>query len=289
MRTLLVLPGEDLRLSRRPTRVRPIYDGKAAYKSLLAERTKAIAKLQQALYAGRGAALLVILQALDAAGKDGAIRHVFSGVNPQGCQVHNFKSPSEDELRHDFLWRTTAALPERGLIGIFNRSYYEETLVVRVHPELLASEGASAKEQESFWDRRFESIRDHERHLTRNAVMVLKIFLHISREEQRQRLLRRIRRPDRHWKLSAADMAERTRSNDYTDAYQACLGATSTEYAPWWVVPADDKKNARLLIAELVLQSLKTLNPQYPATPEAVLRNLDVYRRKLEAEASESG
>ena len=254
---------------------------------MMAERTRAIAKLQEVLYAGRTGALLVILQAPDAAGKDGAIRHVFSGVNPQGCQVHNFKSPSEDELRHDFLWRTTAALPERGLICIFNRSYYEETLVVRVHPELLAMEGAPAKEHKRFWKHRFESIRDHERHLARNDIRVLKIFLNLSKEEQRRRLLRRIDQADKHWKLSASDMAERLRWDDYTQSYEACMEATSTKAAPWWIVPADDKKTARLMIAELVLRALKGLHPRYPATPKAVLRDLETYRRRLEAEAPE--
>ena len=244
-----------------------------------------MSKLQQALYAAKTAALLVILEGPDAGGKDGVVRHVFSGVNPQGCQVHSFRPPSEQELRHDFLWRTTVALPERGIIGVFNRSYYEETLAVRVHPALLEPEGAPADTKRSFWQGRFDSIRAHERHLGRNGTKVLKVFLHLSREEQRRRFLSRIARPDKHWKLDPADIADRADWDDYAKAYEACLGATSTEAAPWYVIPADDKRTARLIVADLVHQALKDIDPVYPATRDAVARSLETYRRQLEAEA----
>ena len=228
-----IVSKDKVGLARRPTDVPHIYKDAADYTKLLKKQVRAIAEMQQALYAGKGAALLVIFQALDAAGKDGTIRHVFSGVNPQGCQVHSFHQPSQEELSHDFLWRTTAALPPRGLIGVFNRSYYEEALVLRVHPDLLPAEGAPAEERETFWEHRFESIRDHERHLTRNGVRIVKVFLHLSREEQRRRLLARIDDPDKTWKLSASDMAERARWDDYIDAYESCIAATSTVEAPW--------------------------------------------------------
>ena len=274
---------DKLRLSERPTSVERIYEDAADYEALLGKQITAIAEMQQALYAGRGEALLVIFQALDAAGKDGTIRHVFSGVNPQGCQVRSFRQPSEEELSHDFLWRTTVALPPRGIIGVFNRSYYEEALVVRVHPTLLPAEGAAIEEHNSFWKHRFESIRDHERHLTRNGVKIVKIFLHISREEQRRRFLARITDPDKTWKLSASDMAERASWDDYVDAYESCIGATSTAKAPWYVIPADDKRNARLIVARLVREALQSLKPKFPRASEVIQKSLDTYRQQLEA------
>ena len=282
-----IAPGEAAGLADRPTRISPIYEDKADYRHKLAKRVERISTLQQALYAERRRALLVILQATDAAGKDGLIRHVFSGVNPQGCQVYNFEPPSRIELAHDFLWRTTVRLPTRGCIGVFNRSYYEEVLVVRVHPDLLRGEGASdSGVPEQFWTERYRSILDHEAHLARNGTKVLKIFLHLSKEEQRRRFLARIERPDKHWKLAPADISERARWSDYQQAYAACLQATSSETVPWFAIPADDKKTARILVAAAVLEALRDLDPQYPQTPPDVMAKLDQLKAELEAEGS---
>jgi PPK2 family polyphosphate:nucleotide phosphotransferase len=224
--------------------------------------------LQQLLYASNRYALLLIFQGMDSAGKDGAIRHVMSGVNPQGCQVFSFKQPSAEELEHDFLWRTTRCLPERGRIGIFNRSYYEEVLVIRVHPELLRGEGLSAelRDEKSFWEERYRSIVDLENHLYRNDTRILKFFLHLSKDEQRKRFLERIDEPDKNWKFSLADIHERKYWKDYVRAYEACLESTSTHHAPWYVVPADDKENARLIVSQIVLDALGELKMAYPKT-----------------------
>jgi PPK2 family polyphosphate:nucleotide phosphotransferase len=205
---------------------------------------------------------------MDSAGKDGAIRHVMSGVNPQGCQVFGFKQPSAEELEHDFLWRTTRCLPERGRIGIFNRSYYEEVLVVRVHPELLRNEGLSEelRDEKDFWEKRYRSIADFEEHLHRNGTRMVKVFLHLSKDEQRRRFLDRIDEPDKNWKFSLADIHERKYWKDYVRAFEACLSATSTHHAPWYVVPADDKENARLIVSQIVLDALSELKMAYPKT-----------------------
>ncbi len=280
-----ILEGEPVRLEARPTRIEPLYDSKAHYRRRLAKRVRKISKLQRALYASKPSALLLIIQATDAAGKDGLIRHVMSGVNPQGCQVHNFEPPSAEELLHDFLWRTTVRLPERGLIGVFNRSYYEEVLVVRVHPDILPSEGvAEGRASAAPWTGRFRSILDHEAHLSRNGTKVVKVFLHLSKYEQRRRFLSRIDHPEKNWKLDAADMAERDRWDDYVRAYEACLSATSTGQAPWYAIPADDKKTARLIVAQLLLDSLRALGPTYPEVTDKQQRELATLRLELKAE-----
>ncbi len=240
--------GDRVDLKDRPTRVKQLYESERDYKTLLAERVRELSAQQSLLYAHDRYALLVIFQSMDAAGKDGAIRHVLSGINPQGCQVFSFKHPSAEELDHDFLWRTSQCLPERGRIGVFNRSYYEEVLIVRVHPEILAGQKLpdDGRKGEEFWQHRYRSINDLEKHLHRNGTRIVKIFLHLSKEEQRRRFLARIDDPDKNWKFGATDVEERGCWKDYRRAYEACLGATSTTHAPWYVVPADDKENARL-------------------------------------------
>jgi PPK2 family polyphosphate:nucleotide phosphotransferase len=227
--------------------------------------------------------LVVIFQGMDAAGKDGAIRHVMSGVNPQGCQVFGFKQPSAEELEHDFLWRTTCRLPERGQIGIFNRSYYEEVLVVRVHPEILRSQGLSEelRNRETIWEDRYRSIVDLESHLYRNRTRIVKVFLHLSKEEQRRRFLERIDHPDKNWKFSLADIHERKYWTHYKEAYEACLHATSSHHAPWYVVPADDKENARLIVSQIVLDALNELKMSYPKTTARRRRELESIRKLL--------
>jgi PPK2 family polyphosphate:nucleotide phosphotransferase len=227
--------------------------------------------------------VLLIFQAMDAAGKDGVIKHVMSGVNPQGCQVYSFKHPSSSELQHDFLWRTTRDLPERGRIGIFNRSYYEEVLIVQVHPEILHSEGLPvAASDDTVWQQRYRSIVGLEDHLCRNGTRVLKFFLHLSKEEQRQRFLARIDEPEKNWKFSAADVEERNFWKHYMKAYEECLSATSTSESPWYVVPADDKENARLIVSHIVLDTLDELKMSYPETTEARRRELLTIRKGLE-------
>ena len=254
-----VREGEKVRLKKWPTKVKPFYKSKEHYQKLLESHTKEMSARQGLLYAHDRYALLLIFQAMDAAGKDGAIKHVMSGINPQGCEVFGFKKPSDEDLAHDFLWRTTRCLPERGRIGIFNRSYYEEVLVVRVHPELLQVQKLPEEliDGEKIWDERFRSILDLEKHLYRNGTRVLKFFLHLSKEEQRRRFLARIDDPNKNWKFSQADIAERAQWKDYQKAYEACLEATSTGHAPWFVVPADDKENARLIISHIVLDTLE--------------------------------
>jgi PPK2 family polyphosphate:nucleotide phosphotransferase len=263
-----VSPGNKLKLSEWPASGPALTKSKKHYKKLLEEHVKDLSALQHLHYASDRHALLLIFQGMDAAGKDGAIRHVMSGVNPQGCEVFSFKQPSAEELEHDFLWRTTCRLPERGRIGIFNRSYYEEVLVVRVHPEELRNEGLSKQLQDdkSKWDDRYRSIVEFEKHLDRNSTLVVKIFLHISKDEQRKRFLARIDDPDKNWKLSLADIHERKFWKDYVKAYEECLSATSTHHAPWYVVPADDKDDARLIVSQIVLDALRGLKSSYPAT-----------------------
>ncbi len=263
--------GEKVDLKERSTAVAPFYESKDDYETLLAAHTERLSTLQQVHYAASKHAVLLIFQAMDAAGKDGAIRHVMSGVNPQGCQVFSFKHPSATELKHDFLWRTTRDLPERGRIGIFNRSYYEEVLVVRVHRSILHSEAIpDAPDQDSkVWHDRYRSILDLERHLHANGTRIVKIFLHLSKEEQRRRFLSRIDEPDKNWKFSTADVEERKFWKHYRHAYEECLGATSTDDSPWFVVPADDKENARLIVSQIVVETLDGLGMNYPeVTPE---------------------
>jgi PPK2 family polyphosphate:nucleotide phosphotransferase len=283
-----VRPDGKVALHRRPTRAAPCYRSKQHYQQLLQRHVAVMAELQERLYATDQHALLLIFQAMDAAGKDGVIKHVMSGVNPQGCQVFSFKHPSAEDLDHDFLWRTVQCLPERGRIGIFNRSYYEEVLVVRVHPEILRGERipADGVDAADIWQQRFKSIRQHESHLHRNGTRIVKFFLHLSRGEQRQRLLARLDDPAKHWKFSSGDLAERERWDDYLSAYEECLAATSTKQAPWYVVPADDKPNARLIVSEIVVATLKALKLQLPPEDAARKRELSLARRRLLAESA---
>ena len=279
----LVRPGEKVNLRKWPTIVKPFFESKEQYQELLEEHTEALSSLQQVHYASNRYALLLIFQGIDAAGKDGAIRHVMSGVNPQGCQVSSFKQPSADELEHDFLWRTTRQLPERGKIGIFNRSYYEEVLVVRVHPEILRSQGLSEelRDEKTIWKERYRSIVDLESHLYRNGTRTIKIFLHLSIDEQRKRFLERIDEPEKNWKFSMADIHERGYWKQYMEAYEACLTATSTHHAPWYAVPADDKENARLIVSQIVLDTLSELKMAYPKTTEKRRQELKAIRKLL--------
>jgi len=278
-----VREGDTVKLGKWPTNVRPVYKSKKEYKKLLGEHVAQLSSQQQLLYASNRYAVLLIFQAMDAAGKDGAIRHVMSGVNPQGCQVFSFKHPSLVELQHDFLWRTTRDLPERGRIGIFNRSYYEEVLIARVHPEILRSEGIPdvPHNDNAVWHDRYRSITDLERHLSSNGTRIIKFFLHLSKEEQRKRFLERIDEPDKNWKFSNADVEEREFWNDYMEAYEECLGATSTSEAPWYVVPADDKENARLIVSQIVLDTLEGLKMSFPKTSEDRRHELLAIRSRL--------
>jgi PPK2 family polyphosphate:nucleotide phosphotransferase len=275
--------GKKVKLSEWPTSVKPVCKSKEAYQKLLEEHVEELSKLQHLHYASNRYALLMIFQGMDAAGKDGAIRHVMSGVNPQGCEVSSFKQPSADELEHDFLWRSTLRLPERGRIGIFNRSYYEEVLVVRVHPEILRSQGLAEelRDEKNIWDERYRSIVDLESHLHRNGTRTIKIFLHLSQEEQRKRFLARIDEPDKNWKFSLADIHERKYWKRYMQAFEDCLSATSTHHAPWYAVPADDKENARLIVSQIVLDALKGLKMAYPRTTAKRMEKLNLIRKLL--------
>jgi PPK2 family polyphosphate:nucleotide phosphotransferase len=267
-RDYCVRPGKKLKLKDWPTKVKPICDTKEDYKEALEKHVKQLDDLHQLLYGANKYALLLIFQGMDAAGKDGAIRHVMSGVNPQGCEVTGFKQPSADELEHDFLWRAELKLPGRGRIGIFNRSYYEEVLVVRVHPELLMGEGLAdeLRDGKDVWQRRYQSIVEMEKHLHRNGTRVVKIFLHLSKEEQKKRFLARIDEPEKNWKFSMADIRERKYWKRYMEAFEDCLHATSTEDAPWYAVPADDKENARLIVSQIVVDALNGMKMSYPKT-----------------------
>ena len=275
--------GKKVNLKKWPTLVKPVYKSKEQYHKLLGEQVKELSSLQQLHYASNRYAVLLIFQAMDAAGKDGAIKHVMSGVNPQGCQVFSFKHPSAMELEHDFLWRTSQCLPERGRIGIFNRSYYEEVLIVRVHPEILRSQGLPGEllDEKTIWQKRYRSIVNLEKHLYRNGTRIIKFFLHLSKEEQRKRFLQRIDEPDKNWKFSLADIEERRLWKHYMKAYEACLSATSTKDAPWHVVPADDKENARLIIAEIILDVFKGLKMAYPKSGAKRQRELHLIRKRL--------
>jgi len=278
-----VPPGTEVILKKWQTRGKPHYTSKTHYQALLHEHTARVSKLQSLLYADNRHALLLIFQAMDGAGKDGAIKHVMTGVNPQGCQVISFKHPSAAELEHDFLWRTTRDLPERGRIGIFNRSYYEEVLIVRVHPEILASERIPHEllDQNDVWNQRYQSIRNLERHLHRNGTRIIKFFLHMSKEEQRKRLLARIDEPQKNWKLSLSDLQERKYWKEYWKAYEACLSATSTRHAPWYVVPADDKLDARLIVSQVILDTLQALRMAYPKSDSRRRKELRAMRTLL--------
>jgi PPK2 family polyphosphate:nucleotide phosphotransferase len=278
-----VREGHEVDLKKWPTKVEPVYKSKEQYKKLLEEHVAQLSSQQELLYASNRYAILLIFQAMDAAGKDGAIQHVMSGVNPQGCQVFSYKHPSAAELEHDFLWRTTRDLPGRGKIGIFNRSYYEEVLIVRVHPEILRSEGLpdAPPDGKAIWHDRYRSIANLERHLHDNGTRIIKFFLHLSKEEQRKRFLARIDEPDKNWKFSTADIAERKFWKQYMKAYEKCLSATSTRDTPWYVVPADDKENARLIVSRIVVDTLEQLKMTYPKTSAKRRRELLSIRKRL--------
>jgi len=278
-----VREGHAVDLRKWPTKVKPVYQSKARYQEILADHVAQLSSLQQLLYASNRHAVLLIFQAMDAAGKDGAIKHVMSGVNPQGCQVFSFKHPSAAELEHDFLWRTTRDLPGRGQIGIFNRSYYEEVLIARVHPEILRSEGLpdAALDERLVWHDRYRSISNLERHLSCNGTRIIKFYLHLSKKEQRKRFLERIDQPEKNWKFSLADIEERQFWKQYRKAYEECLGATSTGDAPWYVVPADDKENARIIVSRIVLDTLEGLKMRYPETSAKRRSELLAIRKRL--------
>jgi len=275
--------GTKVKLKHWPTLVEPKYDSKHEYTKLLQKQVDELSSLQRLHYASNRYAVLLIFQAMDAAGKDGAIRHVMSGVNPQGCQVFSFKHPSATELDHDFLWRSTRELPERGRIGIFNRSYYEEVLVVRVHPEILQAQRLPEHllDEKNIWRGRYRSIVDLEDHLHRNGTRIIKFFLHLSKDEQRKRFLERIDDPDKNWKFSLADMKERRFWKQYRKAYEACLSATSSQNNPWYVVPADDKENARLIVAEIIVDVFNHLKMAYPEPSDERRLELLQLRKRL--------
>jgi PPK2 family polyphosphate:nucleotide phosphotransferase len=281
--TLWIRKGEEVNLNKRPTLVEPVYSSKKEYKEMLADQVAQLSKLQQVHYADNRFAVLLIFQAMDAAGKDGVIRHVMSGVNPQGCQVFSFRHPSAQELDHDFLWRSNRCLPERGHIGIFNRSYYEEVLIVRVHPEILVVQAIPDERIRGgkVWEERYQSIIEMERHLFRNGTRIVKFFLHLSKEEQRKRFLDRIDAPAKNWKFSVADIEERKYWKDYMQAYESCLSATSSKQAPWYVVPADDKQNARLIVSQIIVHTLTALNLSYPEATTQRNKELADIRQRL--------
>jgi PPK2 family polyphosphate:nucleotide phosphotransferase len=278
------VPGRHaLDLTKWPTSIDPLYTSKKHYRKHLARDAKELGDLQRVLFANGSYAVLLIFQAMDAAGKDGAISHVLSGVHPQGCVVHDFKHPSAEELTHDFLWRTTRQLPARGIIGVFNRSYYEEVLVVREHHKMLVREDIPHEKghDKAIWKGRYRSIVEFEQHLHRNGTRVVKFFLHLSKDEQRKRFLARIDEPDKNWKFSEADVTERAFWDQYAMLYEDCLCATSTKVAPWHVVPADDKLNARLIISGVVIDALKSLGLSYLKSSPERRHELLAVRKKL--------
>ena len=279
-----VREGHDADLAKRPTRLPPLCNTKLEYREQLDQGVAKLSAIQKLFYASNSHALLILFQAMDAAGKDGTIKHVMSGVNPQGCQVFSFKHPSATELQHDFLWRTTRDLPERGRIGIFNRSYYEDVLIARVHPEILRSESLpdGVPGGKALWHQRYRSINALERHLHDNGTRIVKIYLHLSKDEQAKRFISRIDDPEKNWKFSEADMRERGFWADYMKAYEACLSATSTHEAPWYAVPADEKESCRLIVARIILQTLEGLKMAYPGTTPARRGELLAIRKQLE-------
>jgi PPK2 family polyphosphate:nucleotide phosphotransferase len=277
-----VRTGAEVDLARWPTASEPVYKSNADYEKLLARHVEQLSSLQRRLFASNRYSVLLIFQAMDAAGKDGVIRHVMSGVNPQGCQVVNFKKPSETDLQHDFLWRAVRHLPARGQIGIFNRSYYEEVLIARVHPRMLAGQGLTNEgKRKSFWRERYRSIASLERHLQANGTRIVKIYLHLSNDEQRERFIARMDEADKNWKLDIADVKERRYWKEYRRAYQDCLAATATGPSPWYIVPADDKKNARLIVSQIVVDTLKDLKLRYPKIGAKRRQELLDIRRQL--------
>jgi PPK2 family polyphosphate:nucleotide phosphotransferase len=266
----------------------PKAERKKYAQTVLSQDVSRLAKAQDLLYAANRWSILIILQAMDAAGKDSTIKHVMSGVNPQGCQVHSFKHPSAEELDHTFFWRYAKALPERGCIGIFNRSYFEEVLVVRVHPELVRAQHIpDLKVNDGLWADRFADINTFERHLTRNGTIILKFFLHISKDEQRKRLIKRLEDPRKHWKYSSADIAERAFWNDYMSAYEEAISATSTRWAPWHIIPADHKWVSRALVARVVTNAIESLDLEYPEISDAQRESIAAAKKLLETGAAD--
>jgi len=282
-RQFRVPPGTNVELGKWPTEVGEFFKSKAQYQELLGAHVEALSSRQQLHYASGRFALLLIFQGIDSAGKDGAIRHVMSGVNPEGCEVFSFKEPSVQELKHDFLWRTTCKLPERGRIGIFNRSYYEEVLITRVHPDILKTQNLPkhARDEKHFWRDRYRSINELEGHLHRNGTHIVKFFLHLSKQEQAKRFVARIDEPDKNWKFSMADVHERHYWRQYTKAFGQCLSKTSTHHAPWYCVPADDKDNARLIVSQILLDAFDDLNMAYPKLSAQRMRELKAIARNL--------
>ena len=279
----LVKPDKKILLKEIPTMIDPFYTTKKDYKHDLDETVEKLDSLQNLHYASGRYALLLIFQGMDTAGKDGAIRHVTTGINPQSFQIFSFKQPSEEELKHDFLWRTTKRLPERGKIGIFNRSYYEEVLVVKVHPEILNGQNLPDDNLnlKSIWKERYTSIVDFEEHMYRSGTRIMKFFLNVSKEEQKNRFLERIDDPAKNWKFSINDVKERGHWDDYMEAFQSCLNETSTAHAPWYIIPADDKKNARLIVSRIFLETFRKLEMNYPVTTEEHRQELKSIRGKL--------
>ncbi|MGZ4957850.1 MAG: polyphosphate kinase 2 family protein [Methylomonas sp.] len=288
-----VKPDKKIRLKDYETGWAQTDEFKAAGKKMVKERAAEIlqksieelAECQQLLYADDRYALLIVFQAMDGAGKDGTIKHVMSGVNPQGCQVFSFKKPSAEELDHNFLWRYMKCLPERGRIGIFNRSYYEDVLVVRVHKDVLAQQNLpDGKRGKAFWDARYDDINAFEHHLVRNGTIVLKFFLHVSKDEQKQRFMDRLERPEKNWKFSLADLKERAFWDDYVDAFEKAISATSTKWAPWYIIPADDKWAMRAIVADIVTSTLRDLDLKFPQMNDEQRQLLEEARKSLEAE-----
>jgi PPK2 family polyphosphate:nucleotide phosphotransferase len=282
---LRVRPGSKVRLKSIDTDSTGSYESKETAKKHLQKGVEELRRMQEMLYAQDQQALLLVFQAMDGAGKDSTIEHVMSGVNPQGCQVFSFKSPSSEELDHDFLWRTAKCLPERGRIGIFNRSYYEETLVVRVHPEYLDKQRLPRElATDRIWDHRFEDIRNWEKYLSRNGTVIRKFYLHVSKEEQKKRFLARLEEPEKNWKFQAGDVKERALWDEYQRAYEDMLGATSTNYAPWHIIPADHKWFARLAVADIIIDTLRSMKLHYPKISKETRAGLDAAKQALETE-----
>jgi PPK2 family polyphosphate:nucleotide phosphotransferase len=286
-----VKPGEKIRLKDCPTgwaqteALKKIgkVDSKNNARRLLEQDLAELAEVQQLLYVDDRYSLLIVFQAMDSAGKDGTIKHVMSGINPQGCQVFSFKQPSVEELNHNFLWRYMKSVPERGRIGIFNRSYYEDVLVVKVHPERL-QQLPDGKKNQAFWEARYQDINAFEQHLTRNGTMILKFFLHLSKKVQKKRFMERLDRPEKNWKFSASDLAERERWDDYMSAYEQAINSTSTEWAPWHIIPADDKWAMRAAVGDIITTRLKNLDLSYPLLTDAQIKLLAEARKQLENE-----
>jgi PPK2 family polyphosphate:nucleotide phosphotransferase len=282
---LRVRPGAKVRLKSIDTDSTGSYESKETAKKHLKKGVQELRRLQELLYAQDQQALLLVFQAMDGAGKDSTIEHVMSGVNPQGCQVFSFKAPSSEELDHDFLWRTAKCLPERGRIGIFNRSYYEETLVVRVHPDFLEKQRLPRElATDRIWDHRFEDIRNWEKYLTRNGTVIRKFYLHVSKEEQKKRFLARLEEPEKNWKFQPGDVKERALWDEYQRAYEDMLGATSTTYAPWHIIPADHKWFARLAVADIIIDTLRSMKLHFPKLTKETRAGLDAAKQSLETE-----